>query len=174
MYTCLSFKCLAFTWVIWPLEKSNTSSLNSFRITILFWQRLSLVLLAPTMSLIKVGQCFGHSCFSIWKAKHPYVRYIRKAKHFITRLKTLWTLAYLDKNHIQFPNIHFLFLKKKEKRKSGYAKYSPPSSPSEKHSLTSTHVGSDEVLIIRPTTYFLIPAEKLGIYFQLCQVTWMY
>lgn len=63
--TDLSFRCLALTWVIWPLEKSNTSSLSSFRMTMLFWQRLSLVRLAPTMSLMKVGQCLGHSCFRI-------------------------------------------------------------------------------------------------------------
>lgn len=65
MRSHLSFRCLAFTWVIWPLEKSNTSSLRSFRMIMLFWQRLSLVRLAPTMSLINVGQCFGHSCFRI-------------------------------------------------------------------------------------------------------------
>ncbi|TNN60462.1 hypothetical protein EYF80_029313 [Liparis tanakae] len=58
-------RCLAFTWVICPLEKSNTSSLSSLRMIMLFWQRLSLVRLAPTMSLMKVGQCFGHSCFRI-------------------------------------------------------------------------------------------------------------
>ncbi len=66
-HTDLSFKCLALTWVIWPLEKSKTSSLSSLRMTMLFWQRLSLVRLAPTMSLIKVGQCLGHSCFKIYK-----------------------------------------------------------------------------------------------------------
>lgn len=61
----LSLRCLALTWVIWPLEKSKTSSLSSLRMTMLFWQRLSLVRLAPTMSLMKVGQCLGHSCFKI-------------------------------------------------------------------------------------------------------------
>lgn len=61
----LSLRCLALTWVIWPLEKSNTSSLSSLRMTMLFWQRLSLVRLAPTMSVMKVGQCLGHSCFRI-------------------------------------------------------------------------------------------------------------
>lgn len=61
----LSLRCLAFTWVIWPLEKSNTSSLSSLRMIMLFWQRLSLVRLAPTISLMKVGQCLGHSCFRI-------------------------------------------------------------------------------------------------------------
>lgn len=63
----LSLRCLAFTWVIWPLEKSKTSSLSSLRMIMLFWQRLSLVRLAPTMSLMKVGQCLGHSCFRIWR-----------------------------------------------------------------------------------------------------------
>lgn len=63
----LSLRCLALTWVIWPLEKSKTSSLSSLRMTMLFWQRLSLVRLAPTMSLMKVGQCLGHSCFRIYR-----------------------------------------------------------------------------------------------------------
>lgn len=65
LQTDLSLRCLALTWVIWPLEKSNTSSLSSLRIAMLFWQRLSLVRLAPTISLMKVGQCLGHSCFRI-------------------------------------------------------------------------------------------------------------
>ena len=66
-YTDLSLRCLALTWVICPLEKSNTSSLSSLRMIMLFWQRLSLVRLAPTMSLMKVGQCLGHSCFRIYQ-----------------------------------------------------------------------------------------------------------
>lgn len=67
LHADLSFRCLDLTWVIWPLEKSNTSSLSNLRIAMLFWQRLSLVRLAPTMSLMKVGQCLGHSCFRIWE-----------------------------------------------------------------------------------------------------------
>lgn len=62
----VSFKCFAFVWVICPLEKSNTSSDKSFKIAILFWQRLSLVLLAPTISLMKDSQFFGHSRFNTW------------------------------------------------------------------------------------------------------------
>lgn len=69
LHTDLSLRCFALTWVIWPLEKSNTSSLSSLRMAMLFWQRLSLVRLAPTISLIKVGQCLGHSCFRICKNK---------------------------------------------------------------------------------------------------------
>lgn len=60
----VSFKCFAFVCVIWPLEKSNTSSLRSLRIAILFWQRLSFVLLAPTMSGINDSQFLGHSRFN--------------------------------------------------------------------------------------------------------------
>jgi len=63
----VSFKCLALVWVICPLEKSNTSSLNNFRIAMLFWQRLSLVLLAPTMSGMKDCQFFGHSLFKTYE-----------------------------------------------------------------------------------------------------------
>ncbi len=33
----------------------------------LFVHRDSLVLLAPTMSLMNVGQFRGHSCFTIWR-----------------------------------------------------------------------------------------------------------
>lgn len=69
----LSFRCLALTWVIWPLEKSKTSSLSSLRMTMLFWQRLSLVRLAPTMSLMKVGQCLGHSCFRIYRHRRTHI-----------------------------------------------------------------------------------------------------
>lgn len=60
-----SFKCLIFVWVIWPSEKSNTSSLSSFMMTILFWHRASLLRLLPTISWMNVGQFFGHSCFRI-------------------------------------------------------------------------------------------------------------
>ena len=63
----VSFKCFAFTCVICPLEKSNTSSLNSFRMIILFWHRLSLVLLAPTISGMKDCQFFGHSLFKTYE-----------------------------------------------------------------------------------------------------------
>lgn len=82
----LSFRCLALTWVICPLEKSNTSSLRSFRMIMLFWQRLSLVRLAPTMSLMNVGQCFGHSCFRIW------TNALQNDKYFLT----------LQDNHLLF------------------------------------------------------------------------
>lgn len=65
----VSFRCLALVCVIWPLEKSNTSSLRSLRIAMLFWQRLSLVLLAPTMSGINDSQFLGHSRFNTWWQK---------------------------------------------------------------------------------------------------------
>lgn len=78
--THLSLRCLAFTWVIWPLEKSNTSSLSSLRMIMLFWQRLSLVRLAPTMSLMKVGQCLGHSCFRIWGQSHVTILFFTLKK----------------------------------------------------------------------------------------------
>lgn len=95
-----------------------------------------------------------------------------KGTDFTVRFKMVQTLAYLNKNHIQFSNIHFLFLEKEEKSQALH-NTPPPSSSPESSSLTSTHVGSDEVLIIRPTTYFLIPAEEVGIYFQLCQISQM-
>lgn len=41
-----------------------------------------------------------------------------KIRHFSTRFKILSTLAYLNKNHIQFPNIHFLFLEKTREEES--------------------------------------------------------
>jgi len=72
----LSFRCLAFVWVICPLEKSKTSSLRSFKIAMLFWHSDSFVLLAPTMSVTKLSQFFGHSRFKIYKknAKSSYPR----------------------------------------------------------------------------------------------------
>lgn len=85
--TDLSFRCLALTWVIWPLEKSNTSSLSSFRMTMLFWQRLSLVRLAPTMSLMKVGQCLGHSCFRICRRRGH--RHVSERWHTLRRMCNL-------------------------------------------------------------------------------------
>ncbi len=60
-----SFKCCAFTCVMTPFEKSNTSSLSSLRISMLFWQRDSLDLDDPTRSGINVGHLAGHSCFRI-------------------------------------------------------------------------------------------------------------
>ena len=52
-----------FSVVMASLLKSNTSSLKSFRMFMLFSHNTSLVLLAPTRSLMKVGQLCGHSCF---------------------------------------------------------------------------------------------------------------
>lgn len=52
-----------FTWVRCPIEKSNTSSDSSLRMIMLFSQRVSLVLLAPTRSGMKLGHLLGHSCF---------------------------------------------------------------------------------------------------------------
>ena len=54
----------------------NTSQvyyyLSNFSMTMLFWQRDSLALLAPTMSLTNVGHFFGHSCFKIWKQNETF------------------------------------------------------------------------------------------------------
>ena len=81
------------TWVICPLEKSNTSSLSSLRMIMLFWHRLSLVRLAPTMSLMNVGQCLGHSCFRIYNAKHTHQRVSNTAQ----KIKiTACSLPYLE------------------------------------------------------------------------------
>ena len=41
--------------------------LSSLRIIMLFWHKDSLVLLAPTMSLMNAGQLAGHSNFRIYK-----------------------------------------------------------------------------------------------------------
>lgn len=60
-----SFRCLALICVMLPDEKSNTSSERSLRMAMLFWHKLSLVLLAPTISGMKEGQCLGHSRSSI-------------------------------------------------------------------------------------------------------------
>lgn len=96
--THLSLRCLAFTWVIWPLEKSNTSSLSSLRMIMLFWQRLSLVRLAPTMSLMKVGQCLGHSCFRIWGQRHVTILFFKlknqKAFFFLPVRGSCWVWKY--------------------------------------------------------------------------------
>ena len=62
----LSLRCLAFICVIAPMLKSKTSSLRSFKMTILFWQRYSFVRLDITISDMKDGQFFGHSYFRIW------------------------------------------------------------------------------------------------------------
>lgn len=43
----------------------RTSSLSSLRMTMLFWHSVSLVLLAPTISGMKLGQLCGHSCLRI-------------------------------------------------------------------------------------------------------------
>lgn len=59
------FRFLAFTDVIWSCEKSNTSSDSSRRMTILFSQMERLVWQDETISLIKVGQLCGHSCFKM-------------------------------------------------------------------------------------------------------------
>lgn len=61
----VSFRCLALVWVIWPVEKSNTSSDSNLRMTMLFWHIDSLVLLAPTMSGMNDCQFLGHSLFRI-------------------------------------------------------------------------------------------------------------
>lgn len=81
----LSFRCLALTWVIWPLEKSKTSSLSSLRMIMLFWQRLSLVRLAPTMSLMNVGQCLGHSCFRIYMSPEKKSSVSPASSHPVSR-----------------------------------------------------------------------------------------
>lgn len=101
--TRLSLRCLAFTWVIWPLEKSNTSSLSSLRMIMLFWQRLSLVRLAPTMSLMKVGQCLGHSCFRIWEQSNVTTLFF----HF--KIQRAFS-SYLYEDHVEFGNINTLLL----------------------------------------------------------------
>merc|ERR1719186_1510630 len=72
-----SFKCLALVCVICPEEKSNTSSESSLRMTMLFWQRLSLVLLAPIISGMKDSQFLGHSLFKIaTKIRFNLLRYV--------------------------------------------------------------------------------------------------
>ena len=60
-----SFILLTLSVTIWSLEKSKTSSLSSFRICILFSQRISDVLDDPTRSLMNDGQFCGHSCLRI-------------------------------------------------------------------------------------------------------------
>ena len=51
------------TCVSSPLEKSNTSSLSSLRMIMLFSHSVSFVLEAPTMSGTKLCHLCGHSCF---------------------------------------------------------------------------------------------------------------
>lgn len=154
--TRLSLRCLAFTWVIWPLEKSNTSSLSSLRMIMLFWQRLSLVRLAPTMSLMKVGQCLGHSCFRIWAqsrimsppSSHPQAK---KQKAFF---------PYLYEDHVEFGNINALLLWRQVRTAmSAWCQHLYILPRSLQCDITSMFAGSDEVLMINPTTYFLIPTE---------------
>ena len=76
----VSFKCLAFVWVIWPLEKSKTSSLRSLRMIMLFWHKDSLVLDAPMMSGMKLSQLFGHSRLRICKKTEKYFRNLKGLK----------------------------------------------------------------------------------------------
>lgn len=96
------FRWWAFAWVIWPDEKSKTSSLkwstnvqikknfnvflilylNSFKIIILFWHNDSFARLAPTISEIKSGQFLGHSLLTIFKTKEIILIIIFKI-HFL-------------------------------------------------------------------------------------------
>lgn len=94
----LSFRCLALTWVICPLEKSKTSSLSSLRMIMLFWHRLSLVRLAPTMSLMKVGQCLGHSCFRIYTSRGDTL-------HLIVSVLTICN----DRTDVFLTKLYFIF-----------------------------------------------------------------
>lgn len=51
-----------------PREKSNISSLSSFRMTMLFSHSSSLVFEALTISVMKDGHLLGQSCFRICTA----------------------------------------------------------------------------------------------------------
>lgn len=100
----VSFKCFAFVWVICPLEKSKTSSDKSFKMAMLFWQRLSLVLLAPTMSPIKDSQFLGHSRFNTYKYEwHLFIQKLNMYRLWITSFVSsffFFKWQYLNKNHI--------------------------------------------------------------------------
>lgn len=115
----LSFRCLALTWVICPLEKSNTSSLSSLRMIMLFWHRLSLVRLAPTMSLMKVGQCLGHSCFRIYTSRGDTLSLIVPVLTICndrTDVFLKFFFFYLYEDHVEFSNVHSIFLKHTEEK----------------------------------------------------------
>lgn len=60
----LCFSSRVFAWVSSPREKSNTSSLSSFRMCMQFSHSVSLLFAAATRSGTKLGQRAGHSCFS--------------------------------------------------------------------------------------------------------------
>lgn len=57
------------TFVMSPLAKSNTSSLSSLRMTILFSHNVSLLLEAPTSSGMKLSHLCGHTCLTICTQK---------------------------------------------------------------------------------------------------------
>ena len=74
--------------------------LRSFRISILFWQTDSLVLLAPTMSLMNVGQFLGHSYLRILMERIFLVAFWK----MVDEIRT-----HLDKDYVELVQIDFFF-----------------------------------------------------------------
>lgn len=103
----VSFRCFAFVCVICPLEKSKTSSDKSFKMAMLFWQRLSFVLLAPTISPMNDSQFFGHSRFRTWKKIKPNVWFGLTKPFEIVVFQFFLKLIYLHENHVEFVQVDF-------------------------------------------------------------------
>lgn len=76
------FRFFALADVIWSWEKSNTSSDRSRRITMLFSHIDRLVRHEETISLMKVGQLCGHSCFRI--ETRTRLSLLRKARSLLS------------------------------------------------------------------------------------------
>lgn len=60
--------------------------LRSLSIIMLFWQRDSLVLLAPTMSDINEGQFLGHSYFKIYKCHQDLAMHAKLLQYFFCQM----------------------------------------------------------------------------------------
>ena len=90
-----SFKCLALVWVIWPELKSNTSSLSSLRITMLFWHNDSFVFEAPMMSGMKLSQFFGHSLNMNKDENCPFLFWLKNWRELEILIASWgWTLGW--------------------------------------------------------------------------------
>lgn len=127
----------------------------------LFWHRLSLVRLAPTISLINVGQCFGHSCFKIWTHTLQNLEYCGHCVDVYSEASCYKSLTHLTCTNIilSFPMYTFSFCKEAEDS-INKQQQEDHKQKKIKVSRTSTLAASDEVLIMSPTTYFLMPKIK--------------
>ena len=127
--------------------------LSSLRMAMLLVHRGSLVLLAPTMSSMKVGQCKGHSCFTIcsrnitstvsgcgW-AGVVCLNIPIRGLCLVLRGRLYWSVQEKKKRQLSIMCVFRL--------------------DADQEPLTSSDSREEDSLMVRPTMYFLMPAMEI-------------